>query len=47
MGERGEWTVKHHLPNARSKVGAATPARLVWILAPFLPVPEGRAQPDE
>ena len=30
-------TVKHHLANARSKVGAATTAQLVWILAPRLP----------
>ena len=29
-------TVKHHLANARSKVGAATTAQLVWILAPRL-----------
>ncbi len=29
--------VKHHLANARSKVGAATTAQLVWILAPRLP----------
>ncbi len=28
-------TVKHHLANARSKVGAATTAQLVWILAPL------------
>ena len=27
-------TVKRHLANARSKVGAATAAQLVWILAP-------------
>ena len=27
-------TVKHHLANARSKVGAETTAQLVWILAP-------------
>jgi hypothetical protein len=40
-------TVKHHLANARSKVGAATTARLVWILAPRLPEPEGMAQTDE
>ena len=40
-------TVKHHLANARAKVGAATTARLVWILAPRLPEPEGTAQPDE
>jgi DNA-binding NarL/FixJ family response regulator len=30
-------TVKHHLANARSKVGAETTAQLVWILAPHLP----------
>ena len=40
-------TVKHHLANARSKVGAATMAQLVWILAPRLPEPEGMAQADE
>ncbi|MEO8425457.1 MAG: hypothetical protein ABI595_16290 [Actinomycetota bacterium] len=40
-------TVKHHLPNARSKVGASTTAQLVWILAPRLPEPEGRVQADE
>jgi len=40
-------TVKHHLANARSKVGAATTAQLVWILAPRLPEPEGMAQADE
>jgi DNA-binding CsgD family transcriptional regulator len=34
-------TVKHHLARARSKVGAATTAQLVWILAPRLPVPRG------
>ncbi len=33
-------TVKHHLANARSKVGVATTAQLVWILAPRLPEPE-------
>jgi hypothetical protein len=38
-------TVKHQ--NARSKVGAATTAQLVWILAPRLPEPEERAQADE
>ena len=38
-------TVKHHLANARSKVGAETTAQLVWILAPRLPEPEGVAQP--
>jgi DNA-binding NarL/FixJ family response regulator len=40
-------TVKHHLANARSKVGAETTAQLVWILAPRLPVPAGVAQTDE
>jgi DNA-binding NarL/FixJ family response regulator len=30
-------TVKHHLANARSKVGATTTAQLVWILAARLP----------
>jgi hypothetical protein len=34
-------TVKHHLANARSKVGARTTAQLVWILAPRLPEPTG------
>ena len=27
-------TLKHHLANARTKVGATTTAQLVWILAP-------------
>jgi DNA-binding CsgD family transcriptional regulator len=36
-------TVKHHLANARSKVGPATTAQLVWILAPRLPGPEATA----
>jgi len=40
-------TVKHHLANARSKVGAETTAQLVWILAPRLPEPEGVARTDE
>ena len=40
-------TVKHHLANARSKVGATTTAQLVWILAARLPEPEGGAQTDE
>ena len=35
-------TVKHHLANARSKVGATTTAQLVWILARACPSP-GRA----
>ena len=39
-------TVKHDLANARSKVGAATTAQLVWILAPRLPEPEREAQTD-
>jgi len=33
--------------NARSKVGAATTAQLVWILAQRLPEPESIAQTDE
>lgn len=36
-------TVKHHLANARTKVGAATTAQLVWILAPRPPEPEDTA----
>ena len=40
-------TVKHHLANARSRVGAATTAQLVSILAPWLPEPEGIADPDD
>ena len=40
-------TVKHHLANARSKVGATTTAQLVWILAPRLPEPDGAARTDE
>ena len=40
-------TVKHHLANARSKVGATTTAQLVWILAPRLPEPDGMAQTDD
>jgi len=39
-------TVKHHLANARSKVGAETTAQLVWILAPRLPEPEDTAPTD-
>ena len=38
-------TVKHHLANARSDVGAETTAQLVWILAPRLPEPEGLPEP--
>ena len=40
-------TVKHHLANARTKVGATTTAQLVWILAPRLPEPEGGAHSGE
>ena len=40
-------TVKHHLATARSKVGAATTAQLVWFLAPRLPEPERAAASDE
>jgi len=40
-------TVKHHLANARSRVGAETTAQLVWILAPRLPEPEDVAQADD
>ncbi len=39
--------MKHHLANARSKVGATTTAQRVWILAPRLPEPEGVAQVDD
>ena len=40
-------TVKHHLANARSKVGAATTAQLVWILGTRLPDPESAIPSDE
>lgn len=40
-------TVKHHLANARSKVGATTMAQLVWMLAERLPEPDGVARTDE
>ena len=40
-------TVKHHLANARCKVGAANTAQLVWILGPRLPEPEGLGLVDE
>jgi DNA-binding NarL/FixJ family response regulator len=40
-------TVKHHLANARSRVGAETTAQLVWILAERLPEPGGVAPTDE
>jgi FixJ family two-component response regulator len=39
-------TVKHHLAAARSRVGAATTAQLVWILAPRLPEPDDMAEAD-
>jgi DNA-binding NarL/FixJ family response regulator len=39
-------TVKHHLANARSKVGAETTAQLVWILAARLPEPEASTRTD-
>jgi DNA-binding NarL/FixJ family response regulator len=44
---RSHSTVKHHLANARSKVGAATTAQLVWILGPRLPEPDPLSQADE
>ena len=40
-------TVKHHLANARSKVGAVTTAQLVWILAPRLPEAYGATAKDD
>ena len=39
-------TVKHHLANVRSKVGAETTAQLVWILAPRLPEPDDSQTPE-
>ena len=39
-------TVKHHLANARSKVGAETTAQLVWILATRLPDPDESQTPE-
>ena len=38
------WTVKHHLANARSRVGTSTTGQLMWILALRLPEPEGLRQ---
>jgi hypothetical protein len=35
--------VKHHLADARPKVGAAAATQLVWILDARLPEPEARA----
>ena len=40
-------TVKPQLANARTKLGAVTTAQLLWILAPRLPQPEGRARMDD
>jgi len=40
-------TVKHHLANARCKVGAETTAQLVSILAPRLPGAFGAAAMDD
>ena len=40
-------TVKHHLANARSRVGAATTAQRLWIMAPRLAEPEDQARVDE
>ena len=37
-------TVKHHLANARARVGATTTAQLVWVLAPRLPEPNAADQ---
>ena len=39
-------TVKHHLASARSKVGVATTAQLVWILAERLPGPDDVGRTD-
>ena len=40
-------TVKHHLASARSKMGVATTAQLVWILAARLPETEGVGPAEE
>lgn len=39
-------TVKHHLANARMKVGAESTVQLVWILAQRLADPEDDAATD-
>ena len=39
-------TVKHHLAERQSKVGAETTAQLAWVLDPRLPEPEDK-EPDE
>lgn len=36
-------TMKHHLANARSKVGATSKAPLVWFLPARLPGPDAEA----
>ena len=40
-------TVKRHLANERFRVGAETTAKLVWILGPRLPEPDGRDPAEE
>jgi len=40
-------TVKHHLANARARVGATTTAQLVWIPSQRLPEPDGDAETEE
>ncbi len=40
-------TVKHHLANARCKVGVKTTAQLVWMLGSRLTESEGQAETDE
>ncbi|HEX5240678.1 MAG TPA: helix-turn-helix transcriptional regulator [Candidatus Limnocylindrales bacterium] len=40
-------TVKHHLANARAKVGAENTAQLVWILGSRLPERLGGPQEDD
>ena len=40
-------TVKHHLANARSKLGATTTAQIAWVLSPQLPELAGMAQTED
>lgn len=40
-------TMKHHVASARSRVGVAPTAQLVWILRPWLREPEGSTHPEE
>ncbi len=40
-------TVKHHLANARCRVGVTTTAQLVWFLAPRLPGPVDMGGTDD